>query len=77
MCMPLLALSRHAHVPVCPKWTLSGLAFVVVCCVVVPDGCHCLYAVDLWLSVLCGLLILICLRCLGITILDVPRGSLC
>jgi hypothetical protein len=41
--------------------TLSSFVFAVVCCVVVPDACHCLYGVDHWLSELCGLLILTCL----------------
>jgi hypothetical protein len=80
MCMPLLAVLRHAQVPRCPQWTLSTTSSfvpIVVCCVVVPDACHCLHAVDLCLSELCGLLILACLRCLGVTFMDAPRGSLC
>jgi hypothetical protein len=32
---------------------------------------------ELWLSELCGLLILTFLRCLGVTILDVSLGFLC
>jgi hypothetical protein len=60
---------------------LTSLCFfiidiVVVCGFVVPDACHCLYAVNLLLSELCGLMLIqTCLRCLGITILNVPRGS--
>jgi hypothetical protein len=57
--------------------SLCSVVFVAVCYVVVSDACHCLYAVDLWLSVLRGLFIPICFLCLGITILDVSRGSLC
>jgi hypothetical protein len=34
MCMPLLAVPRHAQVPHCPQWTLSSVVVVVVCCVV-------------------------------------------
>jgi hypothetical protein len=52
MCMPLLAVPQHAQVPRCPQWTLSSVAVVVVCCVVVPTVCHCLCAVVIWLSVL-------------------------
>jgi hypothetical protein len=41
MCMPLLAVPRHAQVPQCPQWTLSSVVLVFVCCVVVPNICHC------------------------------------
>jgi hypothetical protein len=43
----LLQYSHHQH-----HHHVSSFAFVVVCYVVVSDACHCLYAVDLWLSVL-------------------------
>jgi hypothetical protein len=37
--------------PRCPQWTLSSVVLVVVYCVVVPNVCYCLCAVDVWLSV--------------------------
>jgi hypothetical protein len=64
--------------PRCPQWTLSSVVLVAVYCVLVPNACYCLCAVDVWLSVRprYGLLFLLLMRCLDVTFLDVPRGFL-